>query len=327
MSTARAAPDTPTIMSTASFEGPGGTGGTATGASGADGGGARASGTLDAAPRPGAFPVDAELAAVRAAVKLSPPARPANLAGAGAADADDESDSGELMIWSINLVYGELLVPSVVALVGEALRAVRTARLEADAAAGAASSWRAAFVDLGSGEGAPALAAAAAYPRAWRSLLGIELVPRLHRLACAHRDGLAARAAARAVARTAGGGAGAAAADDDAADVAAALARVRFVCDDMLRPGLSWPADADVVFVNGTCYDEATLGAIYKALEALSPGAVAIVTSHELPAASGAARLFELLHEAPGTPASWGSVTARVYRRLRLPRWLAGIKT
>jgi hypothetical protein len=102
---------------------------------------------------------------------------------------------------------------------------------------------------------------------------------------------------------------------------------VRFECADMLTPSATWPSDADVVFCNGTCYDEPTLAAIYKALEGLSPGAVAIVTSHELPAACGASRLFELVHEAPGTPASWGSVTARVYRRLRLPRWLAGIRT
>ena len=50
----------------------------------------------------------------------------------------------------------------------------------------------------------------------------------------------------------------------------------------------------------------------------MRPGAVLIFTSHRLHSV-----LFECVHEAT-TDASWGSVTARVYRRKALPKWVAG---
>jgi hypothetical protein len=258
------------------------------------------------APAPSDFPIADALAAVRQRVKAAGPPPPAPKPAGSAAGPDDDlnDDGGELMIWSVNLVYGELLAHSVVTLVGLALGAVQTARAAAADGGGACT-----FVDLGSGEGLPPCAAAAAYPHAWRALTGIELVPRLHRLALAHRAALLEDAAAA-----------------GRADVTAALDRVSFVCDDMLAPGITWPAEADVAFLNGTCYDIETLEALFKAIERLQPGAVVILTSHVLPPACGAHKLFELLHEAT-YDASWGAVTARIYRRKKLPRWLAGIKT
>lgn len=265
------------------------------------------SAALVAAP-PSDFPVADAFTAVRQRVKATGPPPPAPKPAGTAPGPDDDlnDDGGELMIWSVNLVYGELLAHSVVALIGLALGAVQTVRV-VQSGSPPADGGACTFVDLGSGEGLPPCAAAAAYPRAWRALMGIELVPRLHRLALAHRAALLEDVAGR-------------------GDVAAALDRVSFVCDDMLAPGITWPDEADVAFLNGTCYDIETLEALFKAIERLQPGAVVILTSHVLPPACGAHKLFELLHEATYA-ASWGDVTARIYRRKKLPRWLAGIKT
>lgn len=251
-----------------------------------------------------AFPVDEVLQTVRKRVKEAPaPPRPppASSSSAEAAEGTTETDDGELDIWSVNLVYGELLVPSVVDLVGAALSHY--------CGSGSATNCELVFVDLGSGEGAPPLAAAASFPLAWKALKGIELVPRLHRLALAHRSGM--------IDETGRLG---------RADIVAALGRVSFECDDMLKDGFTWARECSIAFVNGTCYDEETLGAIFKAIESLSAGSLIIITSHKMPQSSGAAKLYELLHE--GTyGASWGMVTARIYRRLKLPKWIAAIKT
>jgi hypothetical protein len=60
---------------------------------------------------------------------------------------------------------------------------------------------------------------------------------------------------------------------------------------------------------------------LYRLLDGLKPGAVLMVTSQKLPSP-----LFELVSE--GTyEASWGSVTARVYRRQALPKWAARVVT
>ena len=53
--------------------------------------------------------------------------------------------------------------------------------------------------------------------------------------------------------------------------------------------------------------------------ESLRPGAVLILTSHKLPSV-----LFECVFEGK-LAASWGEVTARVFKRKSLPKWVAGI--
>jgi hypothetical protein len=81
---------------------------------------------------------------------------------------------------------------------------------------------------------------------------------------------------------------------------------------------VDWSA-ADLVFCNGTCYDDAILHSLWRAMEKLSPGAIVVLTSHKIPS-----KLFELLHEATYA-SSWGTVSARIYRRVNLPRWVAGV--
>ena len=253
------------------------------------------------------FSIEEALKAVRERVKAAGNVAVPQIKGAPKDD-DDLNDNGEMMVWSCNLVYGELLTHSVVKLVDLALSAVDTARLQKSDTSQPRTSQRATFIDLGSGEGAPVCIAAAAFPRAWSRLTGIELVPRLHRLAEAHHAGLMEDAAVA-----------------GHIDVIKVLERANFECDDMLKKGVSWPGETDVVFLNGTCYDIETLEALFKAIEGLVPGAVVILTSHKIPADSGAGKLFELLHE--GTyDATWGDVTARIYRRKQLPKWIGGIK-
>lgn len=52
----------------------------------------------------------------------------------------------------------------------------------------------------------------------------------------------------------------------------------------------------------------------------MRPGALLVLTTQRSPS-----KLFELVHEA-AYAASWGAgVTARVYRRRRLGRWMSGV--
>ena len=230
-------------------------------------------------------PIISALLSARARVASAPAPAPAD-------------DAAEHTIWDMSLVYGELTPHGFLSLLSSALLHCRSR------AVGALT-----FLDLGSGEGAPTLLAAAAYPAHWCALRGIELVPRLHRLALRHLAELSS--------------------DPAMADAQAAFSRISFECDDMLRTDSTWPSEADVVFINGTCYSEDILQQLWHLLEGLRAGAVVMITSHELPAESGAGKLLELVAPAATFDASWGKkVTARVYRRRTgAPRWLAAIKT
>lgn len=66
-------------------------------------------------------------------------------------------------------------------------------------------------------------------------------------------------------------------------------------------------------------YDEETLEEVYKRFDKLRPGAIVMLTSHKMPSP-----MFEVLFEGR-YPASWGEVTARIYRRKQLPAWVAGV--
>ena len=76
---------------------------------------------------------------------------------------------------------------------------------------------------------------------------------------------------------------------------------------------------ADIVLINATAYDFAMIESIARLAEGMRAGAVLALTTHRLPG-----RLFELLAE-DTVDASWGDVTLRLYRRLKLPKWVAGI--
>ena len=148
------------------------------------------------------------------------------------------SGDSEMEIWSINLVYGELKPHALVSLLRQALDACGTVA--------AKSGGPLAYIDLGSGEGFPSIVAALAFPQTpWSRIDGIELIPRLHRLAEAHRDAAIARHLASA----------------DGALQLLALSKVRYYCGDMLaqqqleddstasgRAGMSPWTEADIVF-------------------------------------------------------------------------------
>lgn len=238
-------------------------------------------GDADAGSLPGApataspdSPLNAIFDLVRQAAVAAAPPKTASASGEG-------DDGGELQIWSINLVYGELQPVSVAQLLEAALAA-----LLPDKRRGATPRATPALIDLGSGEGVPCLTAAIRFGDRVGRICGIELIPRLHRAALAHLtamqtllasgspaveaaiapgDGL--DAAFRAVARiellcdsflasippaasgTACLSAAGSGSDSDATGPGAAAAAAAPAADN---PPSEWPTLFDIVFCNGT---------------------------------------------------------------------------
>lgn len=272
----------------------------------------------------------------------------------------------EVIGWDINFVYGELtprgmyevlkacldacsVIPSEPSGLGDSMDGTGTSSVESGsgtvAVAGPAGSARkqakplppAAFWDLGSGEGVPVLVAALCFGRQFRGgCVGAELLAKLDRLA--HRHVMTVKALL--TGKTAHDGqdvrptllaecpplAGWACEDDPCAlaeHQVGALVDLRVA--DFLQA--EWEGAA-VVFCNGTCYQDDVLEPLFKKASKLRPGAVFCITSQVLPASlcSGSGALFELRWEGV-VPSSWGTATARVYRRKEAPRWLSAIKT
>ena len=170
-------------------------------------------------------------------------------------------DDGEIQIWSINLVYGELRAESVAHLLSIGLRAVLPDKREQARNAGAGTLMPR-FLDLGSGEGIPCLTAAMRFANRLARICGIELLPRLHRVAKKHhallyellKEGGPLSHAALAP-------------GDNLEDSRNALARVELICGSFLAepspPGngtanlddltcYNWPSCFDIVLCNGT---------------------------------------------------------------------------
>ena len=271
-------------------------------------------------------------------------ARVRALAGPPVQMTDDEKAAEG---WSLHTVYGELCPRSVAALFSIALSSCTS---------GSSSSHGGlTFVDLGSGEGVPALVARGLFSDRFGLARGVELLPRVHRVACAlaaaAREALKEEAAKEEVAETdnadttyasntvnlfsrnlrawtCDGAAPPPTVDEWREATVAGAARdtgagLQLLCDDFLDgspEAAGWPKSADIVFFNGTCYGIDFLERVWRAAEKMRPGSILIVTTHEMPG-----RLFELI-AAGGVAASWGSAaTARIYRRLPLPRWIAGV--
>lgn len=210
--------------------------------------------------------------------------------------------------WSMSLVYGELSSHSALTLIANGFRLCASARGQKS------------LVDLGSGEGMPCIVAALFTD--FIHAEGIELVTRLHRKAELHltaaRRLASSTTVAEALARATSSSSAVAGSSSESrrAMDPARLDRVTLRIGDFLKDDWS---HHDVVFCNATCYDDALLHALFLKLESLAAGAVVILTSHKL-----TSKLFALLHE--GTyDASWGTVTARIYRRLKLPKWVSGV--
>lgn len=116
-----------------------------------------------------------------AAVPAPVPAAAPPSAAAPAPDCTGD-DGGEVEVWSINLVYGELLPDAVSQLLDSALAALLPDRRRSALPRAAP-----AFIDLGSGEGIPCLVAATRFGSRLGRICGIEFIPRLHRAAERHR--------------------------------------------------------------------------------------------------------------------------------------------
>lgn len=271
----------------------------------------------------------------------------------------------EVIGWDINFVYGELTPRGMQEVLRACLDACgvippEAPSLEADTALGSDSPGSpgpapgpsrkqakqvppASFWDLGSGEGVPVLVAALCFGHLFRGgCVGAELLAKLDRLA--HRHLLTARALL--LGRTSHGGEdglgteevrptlraevppleGWACEDSPSTLAERCLSLVDLRVADFLQAE-GWEGAA-VVFCNGTCYQEDVLEPLFKKACKLRPGAVFCITSQLLPPSlcQGSAALFELRWEGV-VPSSWGTATARVYRRKEVPRWLSAIKT
>ena len=80
-----------------------------------------------------------------------------------------------------------------------------------------------------------------------------------------------------------------------------------------LRPPFSLRSDADVVFVNSTCFDDALMHAIADEAARLKMGAFAITLTRALPSPH-----FDVLEEECFTM-SWGGATVFIQRKRSLP--------
>lgn len=246
-----------------------------------------------------------------------------------APEAKDGGGTPEVISWDINLVYGELTPRGMHSVLTACVQACTLLQAPppppppgepAGAPAGGAPPPRA-FWDLGSGEGVPVLVSALCFPCFDKSV-GVELVVKLHALACRHMD---------TTARVLDGSAPclpahprppvapfACTGSEEGGALAPRVATVELVCGDFLVE--DWTLAA-VVFCNGTCYQDDVLTPLYKKAEKLRPGAIFCITSQTV-----VSPLFERVWEGV-VPSSWGTATARAYRRKDLPRWMSSIRT
>jgi hypothetical protein len=203
--------------------------------------------------------------------------------------------AAEPQIYDISLTYGELQP-------GAFLRVLALALPYLACAAPLA------FHDFGSGEGLPPLLTAA-FHAGFDACSGVEVSPRLHAAALAHAAAAPAAAAAAAAAGA-----------PLPAGASARLQAVALHCGDGLAPGaLPLLRGAALLYMNSTAFSEELLAAVFKEAERMRAGALVVCTSQVM-----MTPLFELCAEAV-VPSTWGSATARVYRRNALPRWVVGV--
>ena len=201
----------------------------------------------------------------------------------------------EPQIYDISLTYGELQPSAFLQVLALALPFLACAPPHA-------------FHDFGSGEGLPPLLAAA-FHAGFAACSGVEVSPRLHAAALAH----AAAAPAAAAAAAAAGAPLPAGAPDR-------LRAVALRCGDGLAPEALAPLrGAALLYMNSTAFSEELLAGVFKEAERMRCGALVVCTSQVM-----MTPLFELCAEAV-VPSTWGTATARVYRRNKLPRWVVGV--
>lgn len=214
-----------------------------------------------------------------------------------------------LEIFDVNLVYGEL-APHVLPHIINHVLSVDTLPCN-DATLQGCTDDDSCFplagrvlVDLGSGEGIPVLATSLYCSHIFSTCVGLELLPHLHATALRHAGAVTSHSPCA---------------------VHFALGDITRVHSAAGRAHVSdWPAYAACVFINATCFDDATLTALYRHAAKLRRGAVLAITTHALPVATGVAKLFNVLWQGR-VHASWGSVVLRVYVRNDTPKWVATV--
>jgi len=178
---------------------------------------------------------------------------------------------------SSTLTYGEILFLPFAAV----LRSVQDAGYLDASTAGSAK-----FVDVGCGSGRPVFAAALVLD-GFREFLGIEILSDLHHICeqVRHKWNSQVR---------------------DLVPEARQAAEVSFVLGDACE--LDW-SDADLVFMNSTCFGDELLLRLSRVAEQLRPGAVVITTTRRLPSDA-----FRLLQQTK-MGETWGDATLFVQQR------------
>lgn len=212
--------------------------------------------------------------------------------------------------WKLSLVYGEMKPHAVASLLKLAHSFIEVT----------SSSDLLSFADLGSGEGWPVILGSLLFP--FKRSIGIELIQKHAQRARRHLDFLQNN-------------------DNDHhhgldmvkilqenrsieekaftnEDLNLRLSSVEFLQGSFLD--IPW-SHCELVFCNATAFEGTLLTSIYLQSEGMRPGSILILTTQK-----HTSKLFELVHEGKWSP-SWDgdTVTARIYRRKKLPKWVSGV--
>ena len=220
--------------------------------------------------------------------------------------------------WKLSLVYGEMKPHAIASLLKLAHSFIEGAKKD-DASIDLIS-----FADLGSGEGWPVILCSALFPLT-RSI-GIELIQKHVQRARRHLDFLLNERSEQRIGleilKALQGGDRleytALTSEDLNSFRKSRLSSVEFIEGSFLE--IPW-AQCDLVFCNATAFEGSLLTSIYLQSEGMRPGSVMVITTQR-----HTSKLFELVHEGKWSP-SWDgeTVTARIYRRKRLPKWVSGV--
>lgn len=151
------------------------------------------------------------------------------------------------------------------------------------------------LVDLGSGAGKPVFAAAALYP--FKRVVGVEILESLHRAALEVLERWDAEARPRLAAHHGG--------DTEVVLLQGDFLDVRGVRD--------WPAEADVVVANSTCYDDRLMHRIGEAAARMKQGALVVTLTRHLPSPFFHVLFCEAMHM------SWGEATVYIQQKMTPP--------
>lgn len=152
------------------------------------------------------------------------------------------------------------------------------------------------LVDLGSGAGKPVFAAAALYP--FKRVVGVEILESLHGAALEVLERWDAEARPRLAAHHGG------------VDTEVVLLQGDFLDVWGVR---DWPAEADVVVANSTCYDDRLMHRIGEAAARMKQGALVVTLTRHLPSPFFHVLFCEAMHM------SWGEATVYIQQKMTPP--------